>query len=102
MRPCTPTFKSDPDLHAYLVSHPALTAPPPHPCLATPGDRAPISYAALRAYFKSDPATSWGGYVAGCLLVLARERGVAFPDGISILICSDVPEGARPALPATR
>jgi len=31
--------------------------------------------------------------VAGCLLVLARERGVAFDEGISMLICSDVPEG---------
>ncbi|KAI8470791.1 MAG: Transglutaminase-like superfamily-domain-containing protein [Monoraphidium minutum] len=53
----------------------------------------PISYAQLREFFRSDPAISWGGYVAGCLLVLARERGVAFDDGVSILICSDVPEG---------
>ncbi|GBF96474.1 arabinose kinase [Raphidocelis subcapitata] len=57
------------------------------------GERAPIPYAALRAYFRADPAVSWGGYVAGCLLVLARERGVEFGEGISMLICSDVPEG---------
>ena len=54
-----------------------------------------MSYAALRDLFKSDPAISWGGYVAGCLLVLARERGVAFEEGVSLLICSDVPEGVR-------
>jgi galactokinase len=52
-----------------------------------------VSYAQLRDYFRSDPAISWGGYVAGCLLVLAREKGVAFDEGISVLICSDVPEG---------
>lgn len=52
-----------------------------------------MSYATLRDYFKRDPAISWGAYVAGCLLVLAREKGVQFDDGISILICSDVPEG---------
>lgn len=57
----------------------------------------PIPYSSLHDYFKADPAISWGGYVAGCLLVLARERGVTFPDGISMLICSDVPEGARGA-----
>lgn len=54
-----------------------------------------VSCAALRDYFRADPAISWGGYVAGCLLVLAREKGVEFDQGISILICSDVPEGAR-------
>lgn len=53
----------------------------------------PIPYEALRTYFKSDPASSWGAYVAGCLLVLAHEKGTTFPDGISVLIASDVPEG---------
>jgi hypothetical protein len=53
----------------------------------------PIPYESLRSYFKSDPASSWGAYVAGCLLVLAHEKGVTFPDGISILVASDVPEG---------
>ena len=62
--------------------------------LEKPGARVPVSYAALRALFRADPAVAWGGYVAGCLLVLARERGVAFEDGVSLLICSDVPEGA--------
>lgn len=53
----------------------------------------PIPYESLRAYFQSDPASSWGAYVTGCLLVLAREKGARFPDGISILVASDVPEG---------
>ncbi|WIA12875.1 hypothetical protein OEZ85_006496 [Tetradesmus obliquus] len=56
-------------------------------------DGSPIPYSSLRAYCKKDPASSWGAYVAGCLLVLAREKGVAYPDGISILVASDVPEG---------
>lgn len=60
-------------------------------CLCAPGS--PIPYSSLRSYCKQDPAGSWGAYVAGCLLVLAREKGVKYPDGISILICSDVPEG---------
>jgi len=53
----------------------------------------PIPYESLRTYFCSDPASRWGAYVAGCLLVLAHERGATFPDGISILVASDVPEG---------
>jgi galactokinase len=42
---------------------------------------------------QADPAGRWGAYVAGCLLVLAHEKGARFPDGISILVASDVPEG---------
>ncbi len=53
----------------------------------------PIPYESLRTYFKSDPASSWGAYVAGCLLVLAHEKGARYSDGISILVASDVPEG---------
>lgn len=53
----------------------------------------PIPYESLRTYFKCDPASSWGAYVAGCLLVLAHEKGATFTDGISILVASDVPEG---------
>jgi galactokinase len=60
-------------------------------CVGSAGS--PIPYSSLRSYCKKDPASSWGAYVVGCLLVLAREKGVAYPDGISILVCSDVPEG---------
>lgn len=40
--------------------------------------------------------TSWAAYVAGCLLVLALEKGVAGQlagKSVSILVESDVPEG---------
>lgn len=42
-----------------------------------------------------DSHTSWAAYVAGCLLVLARERGAQRLAGlsVSILVSSDVPEG---------
>ena len=54
----------------------------------------PITYEAARALFKANPSTQWAAYVAGCLLVLAREKGVDFgADGLSILLRSDVPEG---------
>ena len=36
---------------------------------------------------------SWAAYVAGALVVLMRERGMRFADGLSILISSAVPEG---------
>ena len=54
----------------------------------------PITYEAARALFKANPSTLWAAYVAGCLLVLAREKGVDFgADGLTILLRSDVPEG---------
>ncbi|BBM97512.1 hypothetical protein Mp_1g06320 [Marchantia polymorpha subsp. ruderalis] len=53
----------------------------------------PISYEAARAYFEQDPSRKWAAYVAGTLLVLIRERGVEFRDGLSILVSSAVPEG---------
>ena len=36
---------------------------------------------------------SWAAYVAGALVVLMRERGMRFADGLSVLISSAVPEG---------
>lgn len=53
----------------------------------------PLSYETARKLFAVDPRTGWGAYVAGALLVLARERGVRFSRGCSILIASSVPEG---------
>ncbi|KAI7840483.1 hypothetical protein COHA_005784 [Chlorella ohadii] len=53
----------------------------------------PLSYEAARALFKRDPQRSWAAYVAGALLVLQREKGARFEDGLSILVASDVPEG---------
>jgi hypothetical protein len=59
--------------------------------MLSPGN--PIPYESLRTYFQSDPASSWGAFVAGCLLVLAHEKGARYNEGISILVASDVPEG---------
>ena len=55
----------------------------------------PVSYAAAKALFRRDPATSWAAYVAGALLVLAHERGLSLAScgGVAILVSSDVPEG---------
>ncbi|KAL2652701.1 hypothetical protein R1flu_020829 [Riccia fluitans] len=53
----------------------------------------PISYQAAHKYFEQDPSRKWAAYVAGTILVLIRERGVQFKDGLSILVSSAVPEG---------
>uniref|UniRef100_A0A0C9S778 TSA: Wollemia nobilis Ref_Wollemi_Transcript_13892_3889 transcribed RNA sequence n=1 Tax=Wollemia nobilis TaxID=56998 RepID=A0A0C9S778_9CONI len=53
----------------------------------------PISYEKARNYFARDPSQKWAAYVAGTILVLIRELGVQFNDGISILVSSSVPEG---------
>ncbi|XP_057821160.2 L-arabinokinase isoform X2 [Cryptomeria japonica] len=53
----------------------------------------PISYEKAHKYFAQDPSQKWAAYVAGTILVLIRELGVQFHDGISILISSGVPEG---------
>jgi galactose-1-phosphate uridylyltransferase (family 1) len=49
-------------------------------------------YDAARKWFRRDPAVGWAAYVVGPLLVLARERGGSFTDGLRILIHSRVPE----------
>eukprot|EP00850_Spirogloea_muscicola_P019500 SM000192S04895 [mRNA] locus=s192:52862:62216:+ [translate_table: standard] len=53
----------------------------------------PITYATAREYFNQDPSRRWAAYMAGCVLVLMRERSVRFTDGINILVASRVPEG---------
>ncbi|KAJ7521489.1 hypothetical protein O6H91_19G056700 [Diphasiastrum complanatum] len=53
----------------------------------------PISYVAARKYFSQDSSQKWASYVAGTILVLMREQGVQFHDGINILVSSTVPEG---------
>lgn len=53
----------------------------------------PIDYPQARAYFQRDPQRHWAAYVAGVFLVLMRERGVTFDQGVRILISSQVPEG---------
>ena len=52
----------------------------------------------LSSASQTDAATSWAGYVAGCLLVLAREEGQSLAallggDSVAIIVSSEVPEG---------
>ncbi|OAY82449.1 L-arabinokinase [Ananas comosus] len=53
----------------------------------------PISYEEACKYFAQDPSQRWAAYVAGTVIVLMSELGVRFPDSISILVSSAVPEG---------
>jgi galactokinase len=48
----------------------------------------PLGYGQTPRYFRQDPARQWAAFVAGCWLVLMRERGVQFRQGARILISS--------------
>lgn len=56
-----------------------------------PAGRA-VEYADARRRF-AEGADRWTAYVAGVVLVLARERGVPLTAGLRLVIASDVPEG---------
>jgi len=58
----------------------------------TSGGR-PIDYDAARTRFCEEPAQAWAAYLAGGLLVLAKERGLALESGVRMLVSSSVPEG---------
>jgi L-arabinokinase len=49
-------------------------------------------YAHARDWFRQDAATAWAAYIAGVLLVLARERAVSIDTGVRIAVRSHVPE----------
>jgi galactokinase len=51
------------------------------------------TYDESRAWFAADGSRHWAAYVAGVFHVLAREEGVRFDDGASLVVESDVPEG---------
>ena len=53
----------------------------------------PLRYESARELFQQDNSQSWAAYVVGVLLVLMRERGVVFKNGVRILVDSRVPEG---------
>lgn len=53
----------------------------------------PIDYQEAHAFLCGDPRDRWAGYLLGCLLVLARERGLRPTQGFDLLVHSDVPEG---------
>jgi L-arabinokinase len=50
-------------------------------------------YDAARKWFHSEPDRGWAAYVAGVIVVLARELGLAWPGGLRVVVRSDVPEG---------
>ena len=57
------------------------------------GDGAP-DYERAHALLSADPARAWAAYVAGTLVVLARERGIRPNHGVRIFVHSSVPAGA--------
>jgi L-arabinokinase len=74
-------------LDLVSVGRPPLTIPLDLLC----PDGVPIAYADARRFFRdSEP---WAAYVAGVLLVLARERAVPLRAGLRIIVWSTVPEG---------
>jgi L-arabinokinase len=77
-----------PVLDVVSVGRPPLSIP--LGTLAPAGE--PIGYDQARRFFR-DGGEPWGGYVAGVLLVLARERAVALREGLRIVVWSTVPEG---------
>ena len=70
----------------FTTSTPSPPAPLPQ------GERG-VVYDAARQHFHRHPDIAWAAYVAGVLLVLAREQGIVASGGLRILVRSDVPEG---------
>jgi len=77
-----------PVLEIVSLGRPACTIP-----LNTlaPGG-VPASYADARRMFEDSPY-GWAAYIAGPVLVLARERRLALASGLRVVVASDVPEG---------
>lgn len=50
-------------------------------------------YATARALFSADLSTAWSAYLAGTLVVLAREAGLTLNAGLTMIAGSQVPEG---------
>ena len=53
----------------------------------------PLEYDEAHMLLTTDPKSAWTAYVAGVLVLLHREHGVAFEHGLRIFIASDVPIG---------
>jgi L-arabinokinase len=51
----------------------------------------PVEYAEARRMF-ADSSHRWAAYIAGVVLVLARERGLPLTSGVRIVAASEVPE----------
>ena len=53
----------------------------------------PLGYDDAQRFFSLDASKQWAAYVAGVFLVLMRELGTRFNQGVRLLISSRVPEG---------
>jgi L-arabinokinase len=76
-----------PVLEIVSLGRPAYTIP----LHTLAPDGAPVSYDEARPMFVG--ADHWVAYIAGDVLVLARERDLALTSGARIVLVSDVPEG---------
>lgn len=56
-------------------------------------DGNPIDYEKARNYFNSNPKSHWAAYICGVILVLAREKGISFNEGVKIYVSSEIPLG---------
>jgi L-arabinokinase len=54
---------------------------------------ASAGYQATKDWFHREPNRVWAAYVAGVIVVLARELDLAWPGGLRVVIDSNVPEG---------
>jgi L-arabinokinase len=53
----------------------------------------PLSYREARARLTADPQRAWAAYVAGAIVVLHAELGLALRHGLRLLVWSEVPVG---------
>src|SRR5689334_64440 len=56
-------------------------------------DGAPLEYGGARDLLTRDATRRWVAYVAGALVILARERSLTMTRGVNILVESSVPAG---------
>ncbi len=53
----------------------------------------PLDLAAAKHFFKQKKAGEWAAYVLGCLVVLAKMKGLQLQQGLDFWVKSDVPIG---------
>jgi L-arabinokinase len=56
-------------------------------------DGRPLAAAEAAELLRRDPKRAWAAYVAGGLVLLARDHDARVPRGLRLLVASDVPEG---------
>ena len=56
-------------------------------------DGKPIDYENARNYFNHTPENHWASYICGVFIVLAKEKGIGFNEGVKIYVSSEIPLG---------